>query len=512
MSLILRIVKGSPLTHAELDDNFVYLDDRISGMTSTVDVAPYNGGTTYTGSMYVSYAGNIYLHISGTPTTGVIPSSDDTKWQLVSAGVLIHEKNKDTYLDFGGVNQVAASELRTLIDNSTLIITTFETLSVAIQGGTLIREAVYLVPDNAPIFYAKASTGQSLYPDVQCVRYIPKHTSVGGTYDNWVNGGDYAVNDKVVYGNYVYKNLTGDNSGFPRTTSFDWEVVDPLVVPSDYILSFVKGRIQQRKDYGLSGIIEFQDSDGNDFISWEFPCINASNNKFINSFWFGHALPIFGTFTDNVFMNLKAIGASFEIIYGSYSTNVMNKSWFHSNYGIMDGEFNYNICENVVLLSATESTTSGFRFNRNVVSFPNTQGIPLRPDAIIEACVINSKGSNAVDTLDGSHAAPSNVLDLNDNGNNDVYGIFEIDVADVMFDTVIGWPSTNFKKIILRPAVGRSISTNLNVVGTISADGLLIGETGTALDLFGDDGDYAELEQVTIGGFTAVKITYHQNQ
>ena len=190
MSLVLRLVKAQGnLAHEEdfVTVISVFLNDRISGLTSSVDVAPYNGGTTYTGSTYVSYSGNLYLHISGTPTTGVIPDSDPTKWQLVSSGVLIHEKNKDQYLDFGGANQVAASEIP-LIDNSTLIITTYADLSDAVINGTLIREAVYLVTDNDPIFYVKAQTNNSLYHDAYAVRYIPKHTNLGGTYEFW-NGG-----------------------------------------------------------------------------------------------------------------------------------------------------------------------------------------------------------------------------------------------------------------------------------------------------------------------------------
>ena len=501
MTLVLRLVKGSQLTHTELDGNFTYLDNRISGMTSSVDVAPYNGGTTYTGSTYVSYAGNLYLHISGTPTTGVIPDSNPTKWQLVSSGVLIHEKNKDTYLDFGGANQVSASEIRSLIDNSTLILTTQSDLSDAVINGTLIREAVYLVTDSDPVFYVKAQTANSLYHDAFAVRYIPKHVSLGGTYDFWNIGSAYAINNKVVYGNYVYKNLTGDNSGNPRVTGLDWEIVSPLSVPTDYIFSTVKSKIQQRKDYGVNGLIEFEDSDGNEFMLWQYPSIGTTNNKFINSFWFGHDMHVEGTFRNNIFKNIQSIGSSFESILGIYEFNEMNNSLLQSNYGIMQGEFIKNICTNI-LFECTEGTNTDFKFNRNLVQFTSRKSIALRPSAIIEDCVITSKGSDAVDVLDGSSAVTGSTLDLNANGTNYAYGIFEVGTADITIDSLTGMPS-QFEKVIIRPAVGRTITVTSFAASFVSANGQIVdnGIGSGFYDLVGDNGDYVVVSRRTVGGF-----------
>lgn len=506
MSLVLRLVKGSQLTHEELDGNFVFLNDRISGLTSSVDVAPYNGGTTYTGATYASYSGNLYLHISGTPTTGVIPDSDPTKWQLVSSGVLIHEKNKDQYLDFGGANQVSASEIRSLIDNSTLILTTQSDLSDAVINGTLIREAVYLVTDSDPVFYVKAQTNNSLYHDAFAVRYIPKHTNLGGTYEFW-NNGSYSVNDKVVYGNYVYKNLTGDNSGNPRVTGFDWEVVSPLTVPTDYIFSTVKAKIQQRKDYGIGSLIEFEDSDGNEFMLWQYPCIGTTNNKFINSFWFGHDMHVEGTFANNIFKNLQAVGASFERIMGVYEFNEMYNSVFASNYGIMDGEFKQNNIRNTVLHSASESTDAGFKFNRNTVDFASQIAIELRPSAVIEDCVINSKGSDAVDVLDGSSAVTGSTLDLNFNTINDAYGIFEIDTADITIDSLVNDPP-HFEKFIVRPSSGQFIDFILLDAASVTSNTQLVDSLGenSVKTISGDLGQYAIIERYTNQGFTVYRV------
>ena len=504
MALVLRLVKGSQLTHEELDDNFVFLDNRISGMSTSVDVSPYNNGTTYTGTTYVSYSGNLYLHISGTPTTGVIPDSDPSKWQLVSAGILIHEKNKDQYLDYGGANQVAASEIRSLIDNSTLILTTYADLSDAVINGTLIREAVYLCTDNDPVFYVKAQTNNSLYHDAYAVRYIPKHTTLGGAYDFW-NVGSYSINDKVVYGNYVYKNLTGDNSGNPRVMGSDWEVVNPLVVPTDYIFSTVKAKIQHRKDYGVGSLVEFQDVDGNEFMLWQYPAIGTTNNKFINSYWFGHDMHVEGTFANNIFKNIQSVGASFESILGVYEFNEMYNSVFQSNYGIMQGEFKQNNCRNVVL--HCDNLTTGFKFNYNICDFKGTVGINLRPDAVIENCVINSKGSNAVDTLDGSAAVTGTTLDLNYNSLNFAYGIFEIDTADITIDSLVNDP-THFEKFIVRPSSGQFIDFILLDAASVTGNNQLVDslDENTIKTISGDLGQYAIIERYTNQGFTVYRV------
>ena len=506
MSLVLRNTKGSALTHTELDGNFTYLDTRISGLSSSVDIAPYNGGTTYTGSVYVSYNGNVYLHISVTPTTGVIPSSDPTKWQLVSAGVLIHEKNKDTYLDFGGANQVSAADLKTLLDNQDLIIVSVSELSSLITSGTLIREATYLVSDNTPAFYAKAATSNSLYPFANAIRFIPKHTSVGGSYDYW-NGGSYSIDDKVVFGNYVYKNKNGDNSGYPRTTTSDWEVVDPLTTPSDYLLDVVSAKVQQRKDYGFNGLIEFEDSDGNEFLDIYYPCLNTSNNKFISSRWFDFDIHVEGIFRNNIFMKLKSTGASISVIKGTYEQNVMNNSVLSANYYEFDGEFKENDCRNVILEMQT-NTTSGFKFNRNIVDFSSIQGIPLRSSAVIEDCVINSKGSTAVDTLNGSTAVTGMELDLNANSANDAYGVFVVGTADIIIDSLTGFPS-HFEKIILKPATGRVINYTTTTNFAVTSDGQLVdnGEASGGFDIVGDDSDYLILEKRVVNGFNCIHIT-----
>ncbi len=68
----------------------------------------YVGGETY----FVSFDNNIWQFIADVDQTGVEPGTNASVWNLTSAGQFAHEKNKDTFLDFGGTNQVGASEVQ----------------------------------------------------------------------------------------------------------------------------------------------------------------------------------------------------------------------------------------------------------------------------------------------------------------------------------------------------------------------------------------------------------------
>lgn len=76
MPIVLRAVKGSALTHAELDGNFTDLDSRVgSGGTGTLPPVEITASTVLT---EVAHA-NRQLHvISGTPVTLTLPSTATT--------------------------------------------------------------------------------------------------------------------------------------------------------------------------------------------------------------------------------------------------------------------------------------------------------------------------------------------------------------------------------------------------------------------------------------------------
>lgn len=105
--------KGSELTYAELDGNFILIYDWLKALGSGANLTPYDAGTTYadTPPTYVSYGGNIYHYINGTPSSGVTPGTDPLTWELVTIGGIAHVQNTDTYLDLGGATQVSSLEV-----------------------------------------------------------------------------------------------------------------------------------------------------------------------------------------------------------------------------------------------------------------------------------------------------------------------------------------------------------------------------------------------------------------
>lgn len=105
--------KGSDLTYAELDNNFIILYDWIKAMGAGGNLSPYNAGTTYenTPPTYVSYSGNIWQFINGTPTSGITPGTNPAYWEQVTIGSLTHVQNTDQYIDLGGVSQASALEI-----------------------------------------------------------------------------------------------------------------------------------------------------------------------------------------------------------------------------------------------------------------------------------------------------------------------------------------------------------------------------------------------------------------
>lgn len=105
--------KGSDLTYAELDNNFIILYDWIKAMGSGGNLSPYNAGTSYanTPPTYVSYSGNIWHYINGTPASGITPGTDPLYWEQVTLGSLTHVQNTDQYIDLGGPSQASALEI-----------------------------------------------------------------------------------------------------------------------------------------------------------------------------------------------------------------------------------------------------------------------------------------------------------------------------------------------------------------------------------------------------------------
>lgn len=108
--------KGSELTFVEGDANLIEIYEYLQSLATASGVAPYNAGTTYTGTQYVTYGGNLWQHVTAS-STGVTPGTNPAVWSLTSIGAISHVQNTDTALATGTANQVTASELKSLLND-----------------------------------------------------------------------------------------------------------------------------------------------------------------------------------------------------------------------------------------------------------------------------------------------------------------------------------------------------------------------------------------------------------
>lgn len=126
--------KGSVLTWEEVDQRIVILCNAIKELAE-VEISgldPFDAGEEYsnTDPDYVTYGGNTWEYVNAVPSTGVTPGTDPATWALASQGIFSHSQNTDQYLDFGGINESTALEIRTLLD-AFVAITAGEGISVS---------------------------------------------------------------------------------------------------------------------------------------------------------------------------------------------------------------------------------------------------------------------------------------------------------------------------------------------------------------------------------------------
>jgi hypothetical protein len=109
------INKDDTLTNAEIDGNFINIyNDFISLSQANDPTLIYDVERSYLVDEFATYDGRLW--IATDVSTGVTPIDGSAEWNDVFPTVLAHEKNKDTYLDFGGINETTVAEIRGFID------------------------------------------------------------------------------------------------------------------------------------------------------------------------------------------------------------------------------------------------------------------------------------------------------------------------------------------------------------------------------------------------------------
>ena len=193
-SLILRqtdnlplINKDDTLTSEEFDANVIKIYDDFLALSNANDsTLAFDVDRSYLIGEYSTYGGRMW--IATNDSTGSTPTIDSYDWQDIFPTVLAHEKNKDTILDEGGVNETTVAEIRAFIDAG---LTSTTNLSLSTKTPTS--------------FKIESSTGTDVT--------IPQATDV--------DAGLLNATDKV-----KLNNLTGINSGDQTLVSLNAEDVD----------------------------------------------------------------------------------------------------------------------------------------------------------------------------------------------------------------------------------------------------------------------------------------------
>lgn len=109
------INKDDLLSIAEIDGNFISIyNDFISLSNAEDSTLTFDVDRTYLVGEYSTYDGRMW--VATEISTGVTPTEGSADWNDIFPTILAHEKNKDTILDEGGVNETTVAEIRAFID------------------------------------------------------------------------------------------------------------------------------------------------------------------------------------------------------------------------------------------------------------------------------------------------------------------------------------------------------------------------------------------------------------
>ena len=129
------INKDDTLTNAEIDGNFINIyNDFISLSQANDPTLIYDVDKSYLIGEFATYDGRMWVAIEA--STGVTPIIGSADWSDIFPTVLAHEKNKDTILDEGGINETTVAEIRAFIDAG---LTSTTNLSLSTKTGTSFK-------------------------------------------------------------------------------------------------------------------------------------------------------------------------------------------------------------------------------------------------------------------------------------------------------------------------------------------------------------------------------------
>lgn len=506
--------KGSELTYAELDGNFINLYDYLIAMNSGSSIAPYDNSATYTGTEYVSYNGNIYVHISATSTTGVLPDTDPTKWELSSIGALAHQQNTDTYLAQGSATEVSASDLYDILNNQVINIT-YTNFITAKNSALLKTNRLYCITN------ANSYVDTGVYTSSQLKLYIrtianSRYSNIGfisivaPDYDGYTAYDytyPYLVDDIVAYGLFVYQCTNATSNGdTPDNDTSNWAIKSYISFPSYYTIKYFD--VEFSADNSVIGIYKIYDNQNNTFGSNDFYNGNIVVGTDIgyNDIDTLSQLKAFGIV--NGCSNNKLINASSIITKGGYVASSLGQNYLNRASIICDEFINGTIVGNQLTnvgINIIGGSFSGMLQNTNI-RFANNTALNLMYDSNIDGGYLNEQGSNIYATMDITGVG-GGVVDIDSYINySDIYGEFRFDCSSEMIEQII--KPNYYCPIVLRPNTSHGeIIIKIYSLGSATDNNFISTDYSGNITLTYDNNDYCIIERITIGSANYWNVT-----
>jgi hypothetical protein len=170
MPLILRTVKGSPLTYQEMDDNLTFLSSSISGSGGSGVGFPFTGSAVITGSLAVTGSTNITgsLRVAGniTATGSLLLKSDDVN--LSTTNTLLFIDNSTGTNKVASIDGIYKNATRAMIETNdklgTLDLTSVGTGNTSgFSKGLVIPTSQSLNPVNGSIYWDSTTSRLRIY-------------------------------------------------------------------------------------------------------------------------------------------------------------------------------------------------------------------------------------------------------------------------------------------------------------------------------------------------------------
>jgi hypothetical protein len=493
---------GAELTYQDGDDNLIYILDKLDSLADISGLTPYNPSTTYTGGVtyIVGYNGVAYLFISSTDQTGVTPLGNPLVWQPVSNAVLLHQQNTDTYLNFGGTNQVSAAELKALL-NQFISITSTQFFILRDSASALEPNRIYYLTDLKLIVQTFASTNNSDVAHLLIV--VPNYSAA----PLWATG-TVTIGELRSWNGLVWSNLTGTNTGAtPNNDATNW-AVDAVT----YIQKIVRCQINEI----ALNIINISDGNGNVHpYSAIIPMLYAANgtylqNNIIDKGSIFNLWNLTATVRGNTLKSYSSVLCTDILLGTRIADNSLQRAainFLGTNTGVIElNEISY----------VNLNIQSGFTGNilASKISLKSNSGITgldtirIRAAADLQNVIINTQGSNALDTI---NVSATTTLNLAANGFSDAYG-------EVMLSGTIGTINLignyhNLYPVNVRVPLGSTLILTVTPVGSVSASGQIISSTSGSITLVGNNKDYFTIRELrTLGAGSIVNyIEIHKS-